>query len=314
MARVDFLMNASGLATLSRTSVPPLIVLDMDAEVADLALGDLPPCPVIGVGSPDHPVARQLDSVIETPVALASLIDTILARPRTAGILVQLLRMIEGLPVERALVAESLAFSALQASSEHRDWLMQLKAAPVRSAGKLRISREADVLKLVLDRADALNAIDVGLRDSLREAFEMAALDDSIDRIELSAAGRAFGVGADLGEFGTTTDPVTAHHIRMQTVPAHAAARCAQRLSVTVQGLCVGASLELAAFAARVEAQSSAIFQLPELKMGLIAGAGGCVSVSRRIGRQRTALMILSGRRIGAQTALKWGLIDAIVD
>jgi enoyl-CoA hydratase/carnithine racemase len=48
--------------------------------------------------------------------------------------------------------------------------------------------------------------------------------------------------------------------------------------------------------------------------MGRIPGAGGCVSLSRRIGRQRAALMILSGRRINAVFALHWGLIDAIED
>jgi enoyl-CoA hydratase/carnithine racemase len=48
--------------------------------------------------------------------------------------------------------------------------------------------------------------------------------------------------------------------------------------------------------------------------MGVMPGAGGCVSVSRRMGRQRAALMILSGKRINARTALGWGLVDAIID
>lgn len=47
--------------------------------------------------------------------------------------------------------------------------------------------------------------------------------------------------------------------------------------------------------------------------MGLIPGAGGCVSISRRIGRQRTALWVLSGQRINAATALEWGLVDALI-
>jgi enoyl-CoA hydratase/carnithine racemase len=72
--------------------------------------------------------------------------------------------------------------------------------------------------------------------------------------------------------------------------------------------------LEIAAFAGRLTAMPDAWFQLPELAMGLIPGAGGCVSVPRRIGRQRAALMILSGKRINATTALRWGLIDAIED
>jgi enoyl-CoA hydratase/carnithine racemase len=48
--------------------------------------------------------------------------------------------------------------------------------------------------------------------------------------------------------------------------------------------------------------------------MGLIPGAGGTVSISRRIGRQRTAWMVLTGRRINARTALEWGLVDELAD
>jgi enoyl-CoA hydratase/carnithine racemase len=51
---------------------------------------------------------------------------------------------------------------------------------------------------------------------------------------------------------------------------------------------------------------------LPEIAMGLIPGAGGCVSIPRRIGRQRTALMAITGRDLDAAQALEWGLIDAI--
>jgi enoyl-CoA hydratase/carnithine racemase len=117
-----------------------------------------------------------------------------------------------------------------------------------------------------------------------------------------------------LNEFGTTTDPATAHAIRCLTLPARAAIACADRLAVHVDGACVGAGLELAAFASRVTATTRSWFQLPELAMGIIPGAGGCVSLPRRIGRQRTVLMVLSGRRIGARQALAWGLVDALVD
>ena len=56
----------------------------------------------------------------------------------------------------------------------------------------------------------------------------------------------------------------------------------------------------------------AAAFRLPEVGMGLIPGAGGCVSIPRRIGRQRTAHMAILGEAIGAEQALAWGLIDAI--
>ena len=79
-----------------------------------------------------------------------------------------------------------------------------------------------------------------------------------------------------------------------------------------LNGPAIGAGLELAAFAHEVTAHPKAWTQLPEIRMGLIPGAGGTVSVSRRIGRHKTAYMVLSGKRINAETAYKWGLIDNI--
>ena len=152
------------------------------------------------------------------------------------------------------------------------------------------------------------------MRDALYEAFLLAALDDEIEGVVLRGAGRTFSLGAELAEFGTTSDPATAHGIRSLTLPARAVLGCAAKLEAHVQGACVGAGLELAAYARRVTAAPGAWFQLPELAMGILPGAGGCVSLTRRIGRQRTALLILSGKRLGAARALDWGLVDAIVD
>ena len=72
--------------------------------------------------------------------------------------------------------------------------------------------------------------------------------------------------------------------------------------------------IEIPAFARTVTASANTFVQLPELSMGLLPGSGGCVSLSRRIGRQRTAWLGLTARRINATTALSWGLIDNIVD
>ena len=181
-----------------------------------------------------------------------------------------------------------------------------------RGQGRRRSMRRE--LHIVLDRPLARNAIDRDMRDQLVEAFSVAAADPEVRSIKLRALGAAFSVGGDLDEFGTTRDPATAHLIRSRTLPALAIGARADILDAHVQGACIGAGLEIAAFAARLTASSDAWFQLPELSMGLIPGAGGCVSVPKRIGRQRTLLMILSGRRINAQTALRWGLIDAIRD
>jgi hypothetical protein len=282
---------------------------------APLALVDLDePAPAAGaIALP--PLAGCMDAIVEPPVSVTAIARQVLAAPLAAAVTVQLLRLLPSLAVEHALAAESLAYATLQGSEEHVRWRKaQAPVRPAPDAGKLDVVRDGAQLVLTLDRPQSGNAIDSALRDQLYEAFTLAALDAGIERIVLQAQGKAFSLGADLAEFGTTTDPASAHAIRALTLPALPASRCAGRLEAHVQGACVGAGLELAAWAHRITASPSAWFQLPELAMGILPGAGGCVSLSRRIGRQRTALMVLSGRRLSARQALDWGLVDEIVD
>lgn len=292
----------------SRDNAGPLSPADWrDSPLA------LPPFPLIGFGDPSHPLAPALDAIVEPPISVAALIRQITHVPRAAAATVQLLRSLDGLPVHRALQLESMCYGMLQASSEHAQWLAD--RAPSRqpaSEGHVRVDRHGAVLQILVDRPQAHNAIDRRLRDQLFDAFTIAALDPELESVRLRSAGPSFSVGGDLDEFGTTRDPSMAHLIRSRMLPALALARRADIFDVHVQGACVGAGLEIAAFAGRVTASANAWFQLPELGMGLIPGAGGCVSVPRRIGRQRAALLMLSGRRINAETALRWGLIDAI--
>jgi enoyl-CoA hydratase/carnithine racemase len=79
-----------------------------------------------------------------------------------------------------------------------------------------------------------------------------------------------------------------------------------------VQGACHGAGVELPAFAVRVVADPAATFTLPEIAMGLIPGAGGTVSITKRIGRHRTAWLAITGKALDAETALDWGLVDEL--
>jgi len=129
-------------------------------------------------------------------------------------------------------------------------------------------------------------------------------------RVRLRGAGQAFSTGGDLDEFGTTPDVATAHRIRTTRSAGRLLAALGDRLTVEIHGACIGAGTELAAFGHRVIAHRHAFFQLPEVAMGLIPGAGGTVSVTKRIGRQRTAWLAITGARIGVPTALEWGLVD----
>ena len=289
-----------------------LVDLDRVAPFDSLDGFALPPCPVIGIGSSEHPLAALLDAVVEAPVSLEALVANVVARPLAAAVVVELMRLLPCLSLEDGLVAESLAYGLLQGSGEHLAWLRGRELVEASGPGRLEVSRQGNVLRAVIDRPWAGNAIDRALRDALDEMFTLAVLDREIERVELRGRGRTFSLGADLAEFGTTGDPATAHAIRRHSLPARVIAACADRLQVHVDGACVGSALEMAAFAAKVTASPAAWFHLPELAMGVLPGAGGCVSLTRRIGRQRAALMILSGKRISARVALDWGLVDAI--
>jgi enoyl-CoA hydratase len=294
----------------------PLGLIDLQACPADIRIESLPPFPLIGLGDAAHPIAPTLDAIVESSVSVDALVRQVARAPHAAALAAQLLRGLEGLPRDRALQFESSCYGLLQGSGEHARWLATRAARPRQSAGTGRVvvDRRGAELILTLDRPLARNAIDRVMRDQLVEAFSVAAADAEVRSIKLRALGAAFSVGGDLDEFGTTRDPATAHLIRSRSLPALALGTRAGILEAHVQGACVGAGLEIAAFAVRLTASPETWFQLPELSMGLIPGAGGCVSVPKRIGRQRTLLMILSGRRINAQTALEWGLIDAIGD
>lgn len=275
------------------------------------------PVPTICVAGRDasRALMRASDVVVRSAGEAQPLADAVRARPLAASVLVQLLRATENLPVADALYAESLAYATLQGGPEHRRWLATRSAEPAHPAEAgppVMLERNDGELTVALNRPARRNAISVAMRDALVEAFQLVLADDSVRRVVLSGRGKCFSVGGDLAEFGRVPDPATGHAIRLLTLPARFLARCADRVEARVHSACIGAGVELPAFARRVVASRKTFFQLPELEMGLLPGAGGTVSVPRRIGRQRAAWLMLSGERIGARTALEWGLVDAI--
>ena len=151
------------------------------------------------------------------------------------------------------------------------------------------------------------------MRDQLVDAFELVAADDSIREVHLRGDGDGFCAGGDLDEFGQAAgDPAAAHAIRVEQSAARLVHQLGGRAGARLHGACVGAGIEIPAAAARITATHDASFRLPEVSMGLIPGAGGTASIPRRIGRERTCFMALSGRAIDAATALDWGLVDAL--
>lgn len=234
------------------------------------------------------------------------------AAPVAATTLAEVLRLTSRVDLVDGIAAESHAYSMLLASADFRRWR---SARPSRSVPSDRrdpvlMERDGDLLRVVLNRPQRRNAFSRSVRDGLLEAVALALRDESITQVELSGAGPCFCSGGDLDEFGTAKDVGEAHRVRMRAHAGLALSRLAERVTVRLHGACIGAGIELPAFAGRVVARDGTWFQLPELAMGLIPGAGGTVSLTRRIGRWRTAYLALTGDRLDLDTALAWRLVD----
>ena len=156
------------------------------------------------------------------------------------------------------------------------------------------------------------NAFSARLREALLDALLVGEADETIESVEVAGAGPAFCSGGDLDEFGAATDLVAAYLVRLSRAPWRVIDRIAAKVTVVTHGACVGAGIEMAAYAGRVVAAPDAFFALPEVGMGLVPGAGGSVSVPRRIGRWRAAWLMLTGDRLPAATAQRWGLVDEV--
>lgn len=272
------------------------------------------PGPVIAIGEGEAPWA---DVVVADRDGAEALAARIRRWPVAATTLVQVLRSIPLLPAQQALDLESLAYGILQGGEEFATWLRERgpqPPLPLRPGPAVVLSRDGAVVEALLNRAEDRNPINVEMRDALVEALELLELDPSIAELRLRGDGACFSIGGDLREFGTLPDVGTAHWVRTVRSPARLLAALGERVTAHVHGACIGSGLELPAFAARLVAHGNTFFQMPELQLGLIPGAGGTLSITRRIGRQRLAWLVLSGRRINSRTALAWGLVDEVVN
>lgn len=311
--------HASGPSALGGV---PFLAIDAGSPAALRApealvpwLADLP-CPVIACAAQANVLSAACDVHVSQPGDLDAVTSAIRRAPRAAAVLVQVLRAIERTSLQDGLLIESLAYATLQGGPEFQAWRganpAPISAATTPSDPAVQIERSEAHVELRLNRPARRNAMSVEMRDALIEALQLVMSDDSIKTVRLTGHGRCFSTGGDLDEFGSAPDTATAHLVRSLALPGRLLAACADRVTTHVHGACIGSGIELPAFSGRLVATPDAWFQLPELRYGLIPGAGGCVSVSRRIGRQRTAWMALSGERVSALRAQAWGLVDTI--
>jgi enoyl-CoA hydratase/carnithine racemase len=170
------------------------------------------------------------------------------------------------------------------------------------------------VATITLDRPDVMNAISQQMRGELSVAVRAADADDAVRAIVLRGAGdRAFCTGLDVRELVPPPSLVAARQDRAGPIWNDLISAARKPTVAAVHGYCLGGGLEIAlACDVRIAAQD-AVFGFPEVRLGIIPGAGGTQRLPRLVGVGQALRLILTGQRIDAAEALRIGLVTDVV-
>ena len=177
--------------------------------------------------------------------------------------------------------------------------------------------REGGVRIITLNRPEKFNSWNSKMRGEMRDAVETVALDPSIRVLVFTGAGRAFSAGEDVSEMGDLTALGT-RGFRAVARGIHSVFDLIESIEVpvvaAVNGVAAGGGFELALSCDFRVVSSDARFVMPEAKVGLIPGSGGCSRLVSHVGLGRAKELVMLGRPIGAETALSLGLATTVTE
>lgn len=168
------------------------------------------------------------------------------------------------------------------------------------------------VLRLRLNRPEARNALNSELRRDLAASFLEADNDDAVRAVIIVGSPRSFAAGADLRELQNKS-PAAMHRLGYDRL-WRAIADIRKPLIAAVNGYALGGGCELALHSDLIVAGRSAVFGLPEIKVGIMPGAGGTQRLVRAVGKYRALRMLMTGEQIAAPIASEWGLVSYLVE
>ncbi len=173
------------------------------------------------------------------------------------------------------------------------------------------VDRRGRVGLITLNRPKALNALNAALVRELNDALDGFEADDEIGAVVITGSEKAFAAGADITEMrdlgfsqAYATDFIA---------PWHRVTACRKPVVAAVAGYALGGGCELAMMCDIVIASDTAKFGQPEIKLGVIPGAGGTQRLTRAIGKSKAMEMILTGRMMDAEEAERSGLVSRVV-
>ncbi len=196
--------------------------------------------------------------------------------------------------------------------------VVKLEVVPMSDSGNRDISDgQSAVANITVNRPDALNALNPEVARQLSVALESAIADPKVKGIVLSGAGKAFIAGADLaffvrnigaGKFDEIAQFARDGHAILQRIES-----CPKPVIAKMDGLALGGGLELALACDAIVCTEKASMAFPETGIGIYPGLGGTQRPSRRIGLALTRWLVDTGQMVDAPTALRMGLVDAVV-
>ena len=162
-----------------------------------------------------------------------------------------------------------------------------------------------------LNRPEVLNALSIEVMDTLIDVLEGYDRDPNIHVIVLAGSERAFAAGADIGEMAEASSVDMAERNNLARWKRIAAVR--KPIIAAVSGFTLGGGCELAMHCDMIIASESTQFGQPEIKIGVMPGAGGTQRLTRAIGKFRAMELVLTGRFMTADEAFAAGLVTRVV-
>jgi len=172
-------------------------------------------------------------------------------------------------------------------------------------------NKEGHVGVCTLNRPEVLNALNIELMDTLIERLEGFDADPDIRVIVIAGSEKAFAAGADIGEMANAS--LVEISERNNLARWKRIASVGKPIIAAVSGFALGGGCELAMHCDMIVASESAQFGQPEIKLGVIPGAGGTQRLTRAVGKFRAMEIIMTGRFMTAGEAFDAGLVTRVV-
>lgn len=162
-----------------------------------------------------------------------------------------------------------------------------------------------------LNRPKALNALNNRMVSEIMDALESFDADDQVGAIVITGDERAFAAGADIKEMSDAS--AVDMLMRDYSAPFHRIRSIKKPIIAAVSGWCLGGGSELAMACDMILASETAKFGQPEINLGIIPGAGGTQRLTKAVGKTIAMEMILNDRRLTAEEASQYGLVNRVV-